>query len=319
MNRSLWPSSPFGRVAQATCWTRRDLINRSYSWFRTFPRGLRPDLLDAAAERAAAGTPLDSWAGVTVSPGLRAFARELRHELMERSGVVYLTGLPPAGAKLADDALRWCYLLIGTEIGVPMGPHGSLMDLGGPCGPAARPRGDAVPETSFHTDSAAAEVPDVVGMLCLQPPRSGGEHQIASAALAHELLKARCRELLHELYEPFMRADAEPRQPDEARPVFATSDQGRTLVFNYMRHRIEAAHEKTGVPLTPRQVSGFNRLDEALGEPVSHLRLQMKRGEILLINNRHIAHNRRSFVEHADPSHRRRMVRMWLSFPADAA
>jgi hypothetical protein len=313
MQRTLWPSSPVAQVAQATCWSRRDLIKRSTCWFRVLPRVLRGDLLDAAEILASAGRALDRWRGLPLSGALGILGLTLRNELVAGSGVVYLTGLIPPGATPSDDVLRWAYLLLGVEIGAPMGPRGSLLEITGRChGPAGELESAASPETRFHTDSDGDQTPDVVGTLCLAPARSGGECQVASATLAHELLKARCRDLLSELYEPFCRAPAAAR--DGGLPIFATD--GQDLTFNYMRHRIEAAHEGGGAPLSARQVAALDRLDQALGDPMAHVQLQMKRGEVLLVNNRHIAHNRRPFVDDAEPARRRHMVRMWLALPS---
>jgi TfdA family taurine catabolism dioxygenase TauD len=317
MERSLWPSSPMEHVAQATCWSRRDLINRSYSWFRSFPRLLRSDLMEAAEALAAMAQPLHAWAGLRMWPGLSAFGQAFRQELVGRSGVVYLTGLVTPGAAISDEVLRWAYLLIGLQVGVPIGERGSLVEISGRChaGADSVHREDG-PETSFHTDSAGQDVPDVVGMLCLAPARAGGECQVASAIAAHELLKGRCRDLLGELYEPLLRPDP-ARGRVVPRPIFATD--GRTLLFNYMRHQIETAHDQARLPLTVRQLTALDCLDEALSDPLAHVQFQMKRGEMLFVNNRHIAHNRQSFIDHPDPALRRRMVRMWLSLPAQGA
>jgi hypothetical protein len=321
MQRTFWPSSSVAQVAQATCWSRRDLINRSTCWFRVLPRALRGDLLGAAEILANAGRALDRWHGLPLSGALGILGLTLRNELVAGSGVVYLTGLIPPGSAPSDDVLRWAYLLLGVEIGAPMGPRGSLVEIMGRChGAAGRAESAASPETRFHTDSDGGQTPDVVGTLCLNPASSGGECQVASATLAHELLKARCHDLLSELYEPFRRdADASDQGPATAAaatglPVFATD--GQNLTFNYMRHRIESAHERAGVPLSARQAAALDHLDEALGDPLAHVQLHMKRGEVLLVNNRHIAHNRRPFVDHEDPDRRRHMVRMWLSLPS---
>jgi Taurine catabolism dioxygenase TauD, TfdA family len=315
MERSPWPSSPVG--PQATCWSRRDLINRSYAWFRSFPKLLRSELMEAAEALAARAHPLGAWAGLEMWSGLNGFGQAFRHELESRSGVVYLTGLAPPGKVISDEVLRWTYLLIGLQAGAPIGPHGSLVEMSGRCQPGiSQASPEASPETSFHTDSGGPEVPDVVGMLCLAPARTGGECQVASATLAHELLKADCRDLLGELYAPFPRYDSDG-EGGPAHPIFASD--GHTLLFNYMRQRIEAGHARARIPLTPRQLAGLDRLDRALGDPQASVQFKMKRGEMLFVNNRHIAHNRQSFVDHADPARRRRMLRMWLSFPGNRA
>jgi hypothetical protein len=306
MQRTLWPACPVAEIAQATCWSRRDLINRSCSWFRVLPRSMRGDLMAAAEILANAGRALDKWRGLPLSGALGMLGLTVRNELATGSGVVYLTGLIPPGADPSDDVLRWAYLLLGVEIGAPIGPRGSLVEITGRCHAAAgRAESAASPETRFHTDSDEGGAPDVVGTLCLTPAQAGGECQLASAILAHELLKSRCRDLLGELYEPFRRDGLA-----DGVAIFATD--GHNLTFNYMRHRIEAA----GAPLGARQLAALDQLDRALGDPLAHVQLQMKRGEVLLVNNRHIAHNRRPFLDDPDPARRRHMVRMWLSLPS---
>jgi hypothetical protein len=312
MQRTIWPTAPVAQIARATCWSRRDLINRSYSWFRLLPRAARGDLLAAAGILAEGGRSFDRWRGLPVPAALSVLGLSLRAELVEGSGVVYLTGLLPPSGGLSDDVLRWAYLLLGAEVGRPIGARGSLVEISGRChGPPERLVSDASPETSFHTDSDRGAIPDLVGVLCLAPAVTGGQCQIASATLAHELLKARCRDLLTELYEPFRRDDG-----DRGAAIFESD--GRLLRFHYHRHRIETTHARVGAPLSHRQVLALDRLDEALADPLAHVQLQLKRGDVLLLNNRHIAHNRRPFIDHPDPAQRRRMVRMWLSLATGA-
>jgi hypothetical protein len=315
MQRLLWPASPLGRISQATCWTRRELLGRSQNWMRLLPRNLRRELVEAAQELAGQGRPLSSWATLGTLPGLRAFARELRDELVLGAGVVFVTGLGGEIATLSDQALRWAYLLLGAEIGDPLGPDGSLVEITGRCqNSELAARADSSPETRFHTDSFGADLPDVVGTLCLRPSASGGEYQIVSAAMAHEMVKLRCGgDILAELYQPFLRehTHAEGAVVESTAAVFATD--GHRLLFNYTRSGIDAASRREGAGLSPRQREGLDRLDDALGAPVAWLRLQIKRGEMLFVNNWHIGHNRRPFVDHADPALRRHMVRMWLA------
>jgi hypothetical protein len=321
MQRLLWPASPLARIAQATCWSRRDLLGRSQNWVRPVPRALRWALVSSAEELVRQGTPLASWATLGVIPGLRAFARELHEELVLGSGVAYLTGLVGDGRDLSDQVMRWVYLLIGAQIGDPLGSNGSLVEITGRCQTSVAPEvalADASPETRFHTDSFGSDLPDVVGTLCLRSAPIGGEYQIVSAALAHEILKTRCgTDLLGELYEPFIRDHSPPgteesdASEESTAAVFSTD--GHRLLFNYTRPGIEAAYRRVGQPLSARQRDGFDRLDEALGAPMACLQLQMRRGDILFVNNWHIAHNRRPFVDDADPYRRRRMVRMWLA------
>jgi hypothetical protein len=302
MDRPLWPSSSEVQLAPGSCWSRRQLIKRSHAWFGALPRALRFELFDQAVALAGAAFPFDRWRELAVPPGLAALGARIRRQLMEGSGVAFLTDLSPPGAAITDDVLRWAYLLLGAQIGLPLGPRGSLVEISGPCRAASLPADDAGPETTFHTDSAAGETPDVVGMLCLTPPCAGGEQQIASATLAHELLRARDADLLRELYEPL------PRDGGAAEPVFRTERQ--RLRLHYLRASIEAA---AGGRLRARQREALDRLDQVLNHPLARVQLAMRRADMLFINNGAVAHNRRPFVEDPSPARRRRMVRLWLS------
>lgn len=331
------------RVAPAAYWSRRELINRSYAWFRSVPRAIRPALLEVCGELARAGAaPGSLRAGeLPEIPHLRSFARELLGELTAGSGIAYVSGLVAPDSPVDDAAVRWAYALLGRELGTLVGPGGGLLDLGGKrCRDRDRDRdrGGAVPmpggETRFHTDSDGGLVPDLVGMLCLTPAKSGGECQVTSAFRAHELVRGRHGGLLGALYEPFIRGVvslASVPAPDgpgavtrttirtRRGPVFAAREGAPGVLFEYMRERIEAAHARAGEPLTPTQVAAFDRLDEALADPAACVQFLMRRGEMLFIDNAAIAHNRRDFVDHPEPHRQRSMVRMWIALANAAA
>jgi hypothetical protein len=287
------------------------------------PRALKPELIAVGRELFQAGQSLEAIRPLDEPcPGLRAFGDELRDELTEGSGVAFVTGLATEG-NLPDGWLRWAYLLLGMQIGFPLRVPTRLLDLSSPrCyrGPGAEGSGGG-PETTFHTDSAAPDcVPDVIGMLCLRPPLSGGECQVTSAYRARETMRTACRHLLAELHTPFIRdpATVGPRLAREKllamrQPVFAPEGPRAGVRLDYMRRRIEAGHLHAGVPLTPLQIEAFDRLDGALNDPEACVKLQLRRGDMLFINNHVVAHNRRDYVDAVDPGQQRLMVRLWLS------
>jgi hypothetical protein len=301
MVRPLWPASVAARRAQVSCWSRRDLLARSEAWMRCLSATLRRELSGSA--QGIVDRPFGAWPTLGALPGLRAFADELRAELVLGSGLVFVAGLD---ARLEDRALRWAYLLLGAHIGQPMGPDGSLVEISGRCQTSPEEAlADASPETRFHTDSFDGALPDVVGTLCLTPAPLGGEYQVTSAALAHEIVRLRGgADLVGELYQPFLRDHAGP-----GAAVFSTI--GQRLHFNYTRAGIETGYQRNGRQLSPRQREGLDLLDEALIAPVARLQVHMRRGDLVFVNNWQVAHNRRPFVDH--PGQRRRMVRMWLS------
>jgi hypothetical protein len=110
-------------------------------------------------------------------------------------------------------------------------------------------------ETGYHTDSTAKHyLPDVVGLLCLQPARSGGESLITNAANLLNFLKERnptWNELLHsplcrDVITPGTVQDLEAIRANDI-PLFQYEPEGG-VTFRYMRYWIESALEKLQEP-----------------------------------------------------------------------
>jgi hypothetical protein len=299
-------------------WSRTDLINRSFAWFKIFPRALRAEFANVCWTLTEKGGSYDHWrAADEPTAGVQLLGQQMMAELTAGSGVAFLTGIIPPGAYVPDDFLRWAYRRIATQIGDPIGANGGMLDLGGRrrCyrPERAQARGSAG-ETSFHTDSLGAAVPDVVGMLCLSPAKIGGEWQVSSAVRAHELLRRNSGDLLRRLYDPFVR---EVAAPASGLPVFSRDAMGWGLRFQYMRYGIESERERSGLPLAPPQREALDRLDQTLNEASAAVQFRLRRGEMIFVNNRLVAHNRRNYIDHPDPGQSRKMVRMWLSLQED--
>src|SRR5204862_800960 len=104
--------------------------------------------------------------------------------------------LDPASVELA-------YVGFGLHFGDPVGQdaHGSIL---GHVRDEGRPRVDPSvrfyrtrQRQDFHTDGA-----DLVGLLCLQRAKSGGESRIASAAAVYNEMLRRRPDLVAVLYQP---------------------------------------------------------------------------------------------------------------------
>ena len=173
---------------------------------------------------------------------------------------------------------------------------------------------------STPTAPTKADLPDLVGTLCLRPALQGGESEVSSAVRAREVLRDRCHHLLEELYTPFCRDGAAdlgvPAGPGRERPIFSHRMSATGLSFDYARREIENSYRRADRSLGPKQQLALDYLDEALSDPAGCMQFQMKRGDMLFVNNHIIAHNRREFVDGPE-SARRLMVRMWLSVPQD--
>jgi alpha-ketoglutarate-dependent taurine dioxygenase len=170
-------------------------------------------------------------------------------------------------------------------------------------------------ESTFHTDSSFVErVVDHVGLLCLRGARRGGLTQLVSGRSVCRGLAETCPEALAELGRPFhfdRRGGTRPGEAPTARfPV--VQRRGDEVVFRYLRCWIEAGHKKAGEPLKAAQAAALDALDGWLARPGLRAELALRPGEVLLVNNRWLLHNRTAFEDDPEPGRRRHLVRLWL-------
>ncbi len=97
-------------------------------------------------------------------------------------------------------------------------------------------------------------------------------------------------------------------------PVFAWHEG--LLSTYYVRRYIESARRLPGVPaLTPAQIEAFDLLDELAEDPNLHLRMELEPGDIQLLHNPQILHDRTAYEDWPEPDRRRYLLRLWLCPP----
>jgi hypothetical protein len=164
---------------------------------------------------------------------------------------------------------------------------------------------------TFHTDSC-----DVVGLLCLQTAKSGGLSSLVSSTTIFNEMRRRRPDLLKVLLDP-IETDRRGETPDGSKPYF------NIPVFNchhgfvsamYQRQYIESARRFPGVPpLTPLQVEALDLLDQLANDPRLHLMMELQPGDIQLVHNHTILHDRTAFEDFPEPERKRQLLRLWLA------
>ena len=168
---------------------------------------------------------------------------------------------------------------------------------------------------NYHTDSC-----DVVGLLCLHPARSGGLSSLVSSVTIFNELRRRRPDLARVLFEP-IETDRRGEVPAGRKPFF------RIPVFNwhagllttiYHRSYIESARRFAEVPpLTPAQTEALDAFDALANDPALHFFMEFRAGDIQLVCNHCLLHDRTSFEDWPEPERKRHLLRLWLA-PADA-
>jgi hypothetical protein len=227
-------------------------------------------------------------------PSLDARHREIGHKIVHGRGVALIKGVP-VGRYTSRQAAA-AYWGIGLRIGVPVSQNGKGHVLGhvknltgGDCETSTHRGYHTSADLPWHADSC-----DVVGLLCLQTSKSGGDSYIVSSVSIHNEIIVRRPDLAAELTEPWFR-DRRGEIPDGkdpwwSLPVFNYVD-GK-LVTSWQGKYIRAAQRFEELPrFTEKQIEALNMIT-ALAEELSYS-MVFEPGDIQILHN-HVVLQRRS-------------------------
>ena len=252
-------------------------------------------------------------------PTLAPRLQRILDEVLNGRGFVLLRSLPVERWTRREAAMA--FLAIGVHLGNLRMQNaeglllGHVRDLG---------RSSADPNTriyqtrerqTHHTDSC-----DVVGLLCLQAAKSGGLSSLVSSTTIFNEMRRRRPDLLRVLLEP-IETDRRGEVPEGSQPYFTIplfnyhDDLVSTI---YQRQYIESARRFPDVaPLTPLQIEALDLLDELANDPNLNLMMELQPGDIQLVHNHTILHDRTAFEDYPEPERKRHLLRLWLA-PAGA-
>jgi hypothetical protein len=309
------------------CWHGSEL-RQTDDWVRPWSQACL-DQFDRALETAERAGLL--WYQVTRSN----FALEpVRHEieqiasyLEDGRGLTKLTGLALGRYEL--EQLKMLFFGLGSWLGRPVyqSAHGELLgeicDEGATVGAtrgqmlddkgevfySSRARAQSAQPLRWHTDRS-----DVVGLLCVGKPASGGVSRIASAVAIHDEMVRQRPDLAAVLYEDLERShlgeEAGGGELTYAIPVWGVRD-GK-FATHYSRTYVEAAQKLPDAEkLAPVTWEALDFL-AALGEELC-FEMVLEPGDIQFINNHVVYHARSAFQDDPDTGRRRLLYRIWLS------
>jgi hypothetical protein len=164
---------------------------------------------------------------------------------------------------------------------------------------------------TYHTDSC-----DIVGLLCLKTAKSGGLSALVSSTTIFNEMRRRRPDLLQLLFQP-LATDRRGEVPVGQKPYFEIP------VFNwhkgyltaiYQRQYIDSAQRFADAPrLTAAQVEALDMFDSLANDPALNLFMEFKPGDVQLVHNHTMLHDRTGFEDWPEPERRRHLLRLWLA------
>jgi len=298
-----------GDVGDADEWTLRltDAHHAELDAALTHARSVTDEVLDITVEEF----PL---------PILSPLLADLAEELVNGRGFARIAALDVE--RLGAEDASWMYWGIGMHLGEPWPQNakghllGDVRDQGkAPDDPTARGNEIGGHGLGFHSDGS-----DLVGLMCLDAGVSGGESLVANALGAYNELVRTRPDLAMVLFGP-LPYDFRGEQRDGGRPYYEvpaftqhTGPTGDRLFVRYIRPFIQASQRHADAPrLTEQQVEAMDAYDELVNDPDNRVEMALQPGDIQFVNNYHVLHGRRPYVDDPTNGHVRWLKRLWLA------
>ena len=302
-------------IRDASAWIGPDLVKRA-DWIELLSAAELAEI--EASSRRLAAAEIDWQRLVTGDfplPTLKPRLERIRHEILEGRGFVLLRGLPVElwGRRLSAIAFLGLGRHFGTLRSQNRDGHllGHVKDLGLSSNDPNVRKYQTRERQNYHTDSC-----DIVGLLCLHTARSGGLSSLVSSTTLFNQMRERRPDLARVLFDQ-IETDRRGEVPAGQLPYF------RIPVFNwyagllttiYQRSYIESARRFPEVTaLTPEQVEALDLFDQLSDDPALHLQMELRAGDIQLVHNHSLLHDRTAFEDWPEPDRRRHLLRLWLA------
>lgn len=164
---------------------------------------------------------------------------------------------------------------------------------------------------TYHTDSC-----DIVGLLCLKTAKSGGLSALVSSTTIFNEMRRRRPDLLKLLFQPIA-TDRRGEVPEGQKPFFEIPvfnwHQGY-LTAIYQRQYIDSAQRFPEAPRhTPELIEALDMFDALANDPALNTFMEFKPGDVQLVHNHTMLHDRTGFDDWPEPERRRHLLRLWLA------
>ena len=298
-----------------SAWTGAEMRERD-DWIVELSGAERAEL--DTAWRATAYLPIEDigpshFALPTLGPKLLA----LRDEIIDGRGFVLLRGLDIEGWPIERTART--YWGIGSWFGRAVSQNamghvlGHVRDLDYDTRDPNVRTYQTTERQFYHSDSC-----DIVALMCRRPAKRGGLSSIVSSVTLFNEMARRRPDLAAVLSEP-VPFDRRGEVPENEAPFFlnAVFNHHAGLVSSYVSRRyVESSQRHPDAPrLTPLHLEALDLLDALAEDPDLHLDMEFRPGDVQLLHNHTIFHDRTAFEDWPEPDRKRHLLRLWLCPP----
>lgn len=274
------------------------------------------ELLAAVAAASALDVPVKELVATDFPlPTLAEKIASWREQISEGVGFQVIRGVPvERWSQQEAELFFWCF---GLHLGRPgeQNPEGDLLGHVTDTGASQTDPMARLYKTSsnidYHCDAA-----DVVGLLCLNKARRGGQSRIVSSVSVFNRLVTERPELAARLFEP-MQLDIRDKEVDEMGSSLPVQPccyaHGRLRTFYHADYFRSVARHAHLPPLGELERDLLDTCQNIASEPGMYLDMDLQPGDIQLLSNHTNLHARTEYEDYDEPALRRHLLRLWLS------
>ncbi len=300
-------------------WRPQDVADRS-RWVFELGESERSSLAElgqwlvhqgATTTNAAALADRNAAVLLTLAPRLARIRQTLQHGL----GFALMRGFPVE--RMSPEATRLAYVALGSLLGQPMAQNrqGEMLhdvrDVGADRHDPNVRLSRTNAEQDFHTDAA-----DIIGLLCLQKARSGGESRIVSSVTVYQEIVTERPDLAKLLFEPWF-FHFKGEQPAGSAPYFTlpiAQHIDNQLSTFFIGWYLRDAEKLDGVPaLSDDRRELLDLYERVANREDLGLRMQFEPGDVQWLKNSVILHKRSEYEDWPEPERKRHLLRLWLA------
>ena len=259
------------------------------------------------------------------APKAKGVLQQLLKQLEQEKGFAVISGNSFAGLSVSDmESLIWGIgLHLGTAVPINAGGDliGHVRDHGYDIKNPDVRNYQTTEELKLHNDTC-----DILGLMCVQKAKFGGQSAIASATAIHNHILSSRPDLLRELYTPLpIDRRGEKGWPEEgdapwfALPIFSYFKGKITTRYTVHEYYYESQKFSAAPRITENQSEALEYLRETARDPRFHFSFELEPGDIQLLNNYCVLHARTHFEDFEETDRKRHLLRLWLSVPCSRA
>ena len=163
---------------------------------------------------------------------------------------------------------------------------------------------------SIHSDGPQLITPPkYIIMACVEQATSGGDSIIAYTNKIYRDLKKNNKKILKTLKEKIIfERRGFKKHSTFLKPIFI--DKNNKLSFRYLKDYIDSGFKIKNIKKNKSQITALKKLDQMLAQKKYQKKYRLNGGDIILLNNKILAHGRTKFKISEDSN--RTLLRAWI-------